>query len=187
VRHPPGRVMTPRSGRRSWRACQARAAARQSRPGKEGILTGMSVSAGLAWGIDLGTSEDGGLLDTSPEDFEQKVMAPLFGFTEERPAFTLPDTATADERWTWRKEAREPWEQRLSAPVAIRVHGYEHGGTALVLKRSLTEITLGAQAVDLAALAAPSPGEAAAFGVVLDQIGYDGDRTLRLLLMAHRG
>jgi hypothetical protein len=157
--------------------------------GKEEAFMGMSVSAGLAWGIDLGGAAYGGLLDTSPADFEQTVMAGLFGFTEERPAYTLPGTATSDERWAWRKEVREPWERRLSAavPLAIRSHGYESEGTALVLKRSLTEIALGAEVVDPASLAAPSPDEVAAFGAVLDRIGHEGDRTLRLLLIAHHG
>lgn len=161
----------------------------------------MSVNARLAWGIDFGdpvnapeeyhflSLDEDGEPGIDLQDFEDEVMPALFGFTEERPAYPLPDNATPDERWAWRREVKEPWEERRSAavPLAFQQYGYESGGDILLLKRSLTEIGLGARVVDMASLAPPSPDEVAAFDTALDRMGYDGDRTLRLLLTAQHG
>lgn len=148
---------------------------------------GVSVSTGIAWGIDVSALRRSGAL-VSSEDFEGEVAA-LFGFTEPPPPYLLPDTATPQERWAWRREVREPWRQRLSAavPLALKHHGEEFEGVALVLKRSLTQLAVGVQEVDPARLAEPARGEAGAFDRVLDRLGHDGDRTLRLLLLAHYG
>lgn len=154
---------------------------------------GSSPDAKLAWGIDLGDPEntDEGFdwddAGVDSYDFEHNVMPGLFGFTEEvpeRPA-GLEGTALRE----WHAAFREPYNQRLDAavPLTFENYGYEFGGTALVLKRSLSIVEWSAEAVDPATISPPTAGELAAFVAVLDRLGYDGDREPKLLLMALYG
>lgn len=153
---------------------------------------GMSADAKLAWGIDFGdpenTSEgfDWAETGTDSYDLEHKVMPGLFGFTEEPPV--RPDGLEGTALREWFKAVREPYNQRLDAavPLTFENYGYEMGGTALVLKRSLTSVEWGAEAVDPGRLAPPSPEEVAAFRVITDRLGYD-DSPVALLLMAMYG
>jgi hypothetical protein len=156
---------------------------------------GMSFYAKVAWGIDFGDPEntaegfDFDELGVDICDFEREVMPGLFGFTEEPPAFSLPETATGAERREWRETVRVPWERRLDAavPVTFENYGYEFGGTMLVIKRSYSQAGLAAAVIDPATLAPPSESETAAVNMVLDHLGYDGPREIKLILAAMYG
>lgn len=156
---------------------------------------GSSPRAKIAWAVDFGDPEnaaegfDWDEADVDSHDFEQKVMPGLFGFTEEAP--DLPEgwqQWDRDARVQWRETIRAPWEQRRDTAIPLEfVHyGYELGGTALVLKRSLASVEWGAEAVDPAALAEPSADEVAAFRRITDHLGYN-DSPVSLLLMAEYG
>jgi len=155
----------------------------------------MHADAKLAWAIDFGdpenTSEGYEWGDIDSYDFEHKVMPGLFGFTEAAP--DLPEgwqqTMDGDARRQWRETVRVPWEQRLDAavPLGFEHYGYQYGGTALVLKRSLAHVEWGAEAVDPATLAAPAPEELAAFSMITDRLGYHDGGPVKLLLMAFYG
>jgi hypothetical protein len=148
---------------------------------------GMSARAILAWGVDFGdpnnTAEGYEWADVDSYDFENQVMPGLFGFTEEPPL--RPDDVVLREWWA---QVREPYNQRMEAAVPLKFenYGYEFGGTALVLKRSLSSVEWGAEAVDPSRLAAPSPEELAAFSTVTSRLEYDGG-PVKLLLMAMYG
>jgi hypothetical protein len=154
---------------------------------------GNSPYAKLAWGIDLGDPEnteegfDWDDADISPYDFEEEVMPGLFGFTEEPPEWPSDVKRGTPQAQEWWKANYEPYYQRLDAaiPLKFESYGYERGGKALVLKRSLTSVEWEAETVDPATLAAPTPEDLASFRVVLDRLNYDGE--VKLLLMAAYG
>jgi hypothetical protein len=152
---------------------------------------GSSPRAKLAWGIDFGdpnNTSEGYEFDVDTYDFESEVVPGLFGFTEDVPE-PPPVNCTLAEHKAWRQNVREPYENRLDTaiPLTFESYGYEYGGTMLVLKRSLAEVEWEAVDVDTARLAPLTPAELAAFGTVLDALGYDGPRDVKLLLAASYG
>jgi hypothetical protein len=152
---------------------------------------GSSPRAKLAWGIDFGdpnNTGEGFEIEVDTYDFEHEVMPGLFGFAEEFPE-PPPAGCTAAERKAWWDNVRKPYESRMDTaiPVTFEHYGYESGGEMLVLKRSLAEVEWECADVDLGTLALPTEAETAAFGTVLDAIGYDGPREIKLLLAASYG
>ena len=157
---------------------------------------GSSPRAKLAWGIDFGdpsnTSEGFDWEESGIDsyDYEQEAMPELFGFTEEPPR--LPDgwQETMDQaaRKQWRETVREPWGRRrdVAIPLTFEHYGYEFGGTALVLKRSLAIVEWGCDPIDPASIAEPTAEELAAFAKVLEDIGHDAEPP-KLLLMSLYG
>lgn len=152
---------------------------------------GSSPDALLGWGIDLGDqdSEDG--FDWDNADFDSYDLGgklpELFGFTEEPPE--RPDGLAGGALTAWHEAVRVPWEARREAavPLSVESYGYEFGGTLLVLRRSFTQVEWGTTVVQAGTLAPPDGQEQAAFGVVLDYLGYTGPREVRLLLAARYG
>ena len=155
---------------------------------------GQSPRAKIAWGIDFGDPEntcegyswsEAGI---DKWDFEEEVMPVLFGFTEEPPEWPEGLEIGSPERRAWWEANRKPYNDRLEAaiPLKFESYGYEFGGTALILKRSLSSVEWEAEAVDPATLAAPTPDELAAFSTVMNGLEYDGG-TPKLLLMAMYG
>lgn len=116
-------------------------------------------------------------------------MPGLFGFTEEAPAYPAEGKDWGrDERMNWRETVRIPWEQRLgnAVPLTFVCYGYEFAGTALVLKRSLTEVEWSSVTVDPVTLAPPAEDELTALGMIASRVGCEG-RPVSLLLMAFYG
>jgi hypothetical protein len=156
---------------------------------------GQSARGKIAWGIDLGdrvnTTEgfDWEEFGTSSLDFEQQVMPGMFGFTEQVP--DIPEGMSRDE---WRATLRARYQERYdrAVPLTFEDYGYERGGTALVLKRSLTSSEWEAAPVDPVTLAPPTAAEYVAFLKVLKQLGvrgWDGEtetalQRVELLLLA---
>lgn len=69
-------------------------------------------------------------------------------------------------------------------PVRFTAYGYELGGQALVLRRSLTTTDWACQAVDPRTLAPPTGAEAAAVAAVFARWDIDWPQDIKLLLMA---
>jgi hypothetical protein len=149
----------------------------------------MSSSAVIAWGIDFGDLKNTGEgydfeargLDTG--EMEGQFPA-LFGFAEATPQ--PPQGPGRDEWVNWRHDVRVPFDERLDAAVPVRFqsYGYERGGAALVLKRSLATVEWACQAVDPATLASPTDAEIAALAAVLARWDIDWPQDVKLLLMA---
>lgn len=155
---------------------------------------GMTAEAKLAWGVDLGdpdnTSEgfDWDEAGIDSWDFEEKEMPVLFGFTEEPPVWPESLERGTKEAREWWEVNRKPYNERREAAIPLKFehYGYERGGMSLVLKRSLTDVDWGCEAVDVATLAAPGPDETAAFTKILNRLGFQGGAP-QLLLMASYG
>lgn len=156
---------------------------------------GSSPYAKLAWGIDFGdpnnTSEgfDWEESGTDSYDYERNAMPELFGFTEEAPEFPAGLERGTKEARDWWEANRKPFNDRLEAavPVKFEHYGYEFGGTALVLKRSLAKVEWGCDPIDPASIAEPTAEELAAFTKVLTDIGYSDGGPPKLLLMSLYG
>jgi hypothetical protein len=152
---------------------------------------GMSADAYLAWGVDFGDAENAEGFDFAERDLDtwnmEERFPALFGFTEEAPG--RPESCTGDEHRAWFAEHREPYNERLEAAVLLkfRSYGYERGGKALVLKRSLTSVEWDCTEVDGKTLAEPTPAEIGAFGRVWGHWHIDWPMNVKLLLMASYG
>jgi hypothetical protein len=154
---------------------------------------GSSATAKLAWGIDFGDPDDE-LFDwdeagIDEDEFESDVMPVLLGFTEPEPEEPAGLMDRDRDAWhAWREANRKPYNERrdVAVPLKFTCYGYELGGNALVLKRSLTDVDWGAVPVDPATLAPPTAEELAAFAAVTSRLGFDGGEP-KLLLMAEYG
>jgi hypothetical protein len=149
----------------------------------------VSRDALIAWGVDFGdrknTAEGFDFQDCGLDTDEMERQFPaLFGFTEARPR--PPQGLEHDEFPAWHCDVRVPYDQRLDAavPVKFQAYGYELGGEALVLKRSLTTVEWACRPVDPGTLATPTGAEVAAVGAVLAHWEIDWPRDVKLLLMA---
>jgi hypothetical protein len=158
---------------------------------------GSSPYAKLAWGIDFGDPEntaegfDWEESGIDSHDYEQNAMPELFGFTEQPPEHPDADWDSMEPgaRRAWWEANRKPYNERLEAavPVKFEHYGYEFGGTALVLKRSLAKVEWGCDPIDPASIAEPTAEELAAFTKVLTDIGYGDPAPPKLLLMSLYG
>lgn len=151
---------------------------------------GSSATACIAWGVDFGDEGAGDAFDwegagTDQHEFGDDVMPGLLGFTEQAPE--RPDGLDGEGHRRWFEEVRKPYNERFAAAVPLEFEswGYEYGGSALVLRRSLTRADWDCVPVDGATLAAPTAAEMAAFRTVLDHLGHNGE--VKLLLMARYG
>lgn len=155
---------------------------------------GMRADAKLAWAVDFGdpnnTCEGFDWEETGIDsyDYEENAMPGLFGFTEEPPEWPEELKTGTPEGRTWWEANRKPYNDRLEAAVPLKFesYGYEGSGTALVLKRSLTEVEWGAEPVDPATLGEPTAEDLAAFSLILGDLGFEGGAP-KLLLMAYYG
>lgn len=150
----------------------------------------MSSDALIAWGIDFGdrrnTEEGFDFAGRGLDTDEMELQFPaLFGFTEARPR--PPQGLGHDEHPGWHCDVRVPYDQRLDAavPVRFQAYGYELGGEALVLKRSLTTVEWACRTVDPGTLAVPTDAEVAAVGAVFARWDIAWPQNVKLLLMAH--
>ncbi len=165
---------------------------------------GMSATASIGWGIDLGGGDGdchesiAHLLerDGIGEALDDSALTELFGWTEPRPAWpAVPEMLSGREREAHpavreHREAVTAWERRrdIAAPVTADTYGYiDYAGWVLITKRSYQDVEWGCDPVDCERLVRYSAYEAQALHKALDSIGYTGDRTFRLLLWASYG
>ncbi len=141
----------------------------------------------IAWGVDFGNPEYTAD-DYEIDGYEADTLFPVvFGFREPRPqAIGLLDKAARQE---WRDSVLKPWEERANAavPLEFRHYGYELSGTALVLRRSVTEVTCNTTEVEPNTLLRPSGADIAAFAKCWQYFEWDWPMDIRLLLMASYG
>lgn len=170
---------------------------------------GQSADATIAWGIMLHEKEGPADWDDDEavaahealgeklDDFYDSKIEDLLGWTESHPGWPenlrgkgRHDPANAD-AVAAREALIEDWERRRdeAVPVDTDHYGsYDYGGTVLVFKRTKASVNWGCKAVDPAQLTAPpTAAEQAKAGVVLDYLGFTGDREPRLLLFAMYG
>lgn len=154
---------------------------------------GMSAHAYLAWGVDLAAedNEDEGsdVRDAIEELLEGDWdLDKFFGFTEEFPAW--PEDRSQHEAHRSVVEAYEQ-RQRGAVPVEFETYGHcDYSVHALVVRRTQSTTCWGCEPItDVVALQPPIPdgAEEKALNAVLDAIGFKGDRTPKLLLMAYYG
>jgi hypothetical protein len=165
---------------------------------------GSSAYAKLAWGVafgdplnpsegDYGYNEDDEIADEDDglDTYAIEGKFPeWFGFTEPSPDSGSRDEwvkLSAQERNEWRETYRVPWEKRRdeAIPVEFEHYGYEFGGTALIVKRTLQSVTWGCVPVTMGPASAPTEHEVAALELVCSKLGFPCK--VELLLMALYG
>lgn len=165
---------------------------------------GMSATASIGWGVDLGGSETGyhdsiaHLVERYGvgEALDDTALNELFGWTGNYPRFpALPGTLTRLERETHpairdhqAKVADYERRRDTAVPVTADSYGYvDYAGWVLITKRSYQDVNWGCEPIDYEKLVRYSAHEAQALHKALDSIGYEGDRTFSLLLWASYG
>jgi hypothetical protein len=150
---------------------------------------GHSPKATIAWGVDLG--------DVNACDIHDSIadlnISEALGNTELDSicGFTVPRPRREDypglEEW---RPAYDTWlgTREIKVPVSLKSYGYEYGGHALVITRTVFSVEWACQEIPwVFRITGPYAPEIKALNKVLNSIGFAGNGFIKHLLMASYG